>query len=93
MRGLRSLLNHRGSLSNMRPNPWMLVLWLLAATLTGAGVTALAALALTAPDPESVQSFYVVPRVLGAVAPWLLVVGIAAGVGALFLQAIRWRRG
>ena len=77
----------------MRRNPWMLALLLLAATLTGAGVTAFAVLALTSPDPVSVRDFYVVPEVLRSLAPWLLGLGLVAAVGALFLLAVRWRRG
>lgn len=77
----------------MRPNPWMLVLWLLAATLTGAGVTSLAVLAFTTRDSSSVREFYVVPAVLGGLTPWLLGLGVAAAVGALVLHAVRWWRG
>ena len=76
-------------------NPWLVVLWLLAVGLLASGLGALwySQTLLAVPNPDSVQEFYVIPAVLAALAPWFVLVGLAALVGVVFLHAVRWGRG
>jgi hypothetical protein len=76
-----------------RRNPWLIVLWMLGALMLAGGLGGLwlVQMLLSAPNPESASSFYVVPVVLQSVAPWLAVVGLLTIVGVIFVHAVRWR--
>lgn len=77
-------------------NPFLALLWLVAAALVGAGFWAQARVLDTpAPkpnEPPTVEEFYVIPAVLGATAPWLIAIGLATVVVAVALHAFQWIR-
>ncbi|MCU1410599.1 MAG: hypothetical protein JWR04_1306 [Rhodoglobus sp.] len=75
-------------------NPWLIVLWVLAVVFTAAGAAALyySTLALSSPNLDNTVTFYVVPQLLQAVAPWLVGVGLATLSGVVFVHAVQWRR-
>jgi len=79
-----------------RPNPFLVLLWVLAAALVGLGfwaqARALAPLAVVADEPPTVEQFYVIPAVLGAIAPAMIAIGLAAIVAAVSLHALQWAR-
>lgn len=74
-----------------RFNPWLLVLWILGIGLTAAGIWAQSQLLTVTPASDTVTGFYVVPALLREFAPWLVSVGLAGVVAAVFLHALRWR--
>ena len=77
----------------LRGNPWIPTLWIGAAVLVISGIAGQTAaeVLVAAPTADSAFLEYVVPAVLRAVSPWLLVAGLVAGVGVIFLHAVRWR--
>ncbi|CAN5350158.1 hypothetical protein BH11ACT5_BH11ACT5_12210 [soil metagenome] len=77
-----------------RRNPWLAVLWVLAAVFTASGTAALyySTLALSSPNLDNTVTFYVIPQLLQAVAPWLVGVGLATFSGVVFVHAAQWRR-
>lgn len=77
-----------------RRNPWLAVLWTMAAVFTLAGAAALyySTLALSSPNLDNTVTFYVFPQLLQAVAPWLVGVGLATFSGVVFVHAVQWRR-
>ena len=74
-----------------RFNPWLLVLWILGIGLTAAGVWAQWQLVTVEPSSDTVNAYYVIPALLREFSPWLVAVGLAAVVAAVFLHALRWR--
>ena len=77
-----------------RRNPWLALLWILAAVFTASGAAALyySTLALSSPNLDNTVTFYVFPQLLQAVAPWLVGVGLATFSGVVFVHAAQWRR-
>ncbi len=71
-------------------NPWLIVLWILAVLLIAAGGFTLTQTAQS--TGADVVPVLILPVVFAALAPWLLGVGLAALVGAVFVQAIRRER-
>ena len=77
-------------------NPWVTVLWVIAAVFVVAGVagqtfaqtSVRGSVSLAGAD---VFMTYVVPSVLQSICPWLVLTGLAALVGVVFLHAVRWR--
>ncbi|MGX5682207.1 hypothetical protein [Schumannella luteola] len=80
--------------AGLRGNPWVVVLWSVAVLFSagGLGMTWYSQQLAVAPDVGTPVSYYVLPAVLGAVAPIVLGVGLATLAGVLFLHAVRWRR-
>lgn len=78
----------------LRGNPWVIVLWAIAILFPvgGLGMTWYSEQAAATPDVGSPVTYYVLPAVLGAVAPLVLGVGLATLAGVVFLHAVRWRR-
>ena len=74
-------------------NPWLVVLWSLAAAFIAAGVwaTAQAEVTLATPNADNSVTYYVLPYVLQALAPWVLAAGLGALVSAVVIHAVRWR--
>src|SRR5688572_8514843 len=73
-------------------NPWLALLWLLAALLTLGGVAALLIVgAVELAPPSGPFTFYVLTALLAGVAPWLVASGLVAVVGAVFVHALEWR--
>ncbi len=83
-----------GNPASLRGNPWVVVLWVLALGLSAAGLWATwyAQDLYASPTIGNVESYYVMPAVLSAIAPWLLGVGLLALVAVVFLHAVRWRQ-
>ena len=82
-------------LSRSRFNPWLALLWLLGVLLTAAGAWAEWGVQKTVvilTRPPTVEEYYVIPAVLSAFSPWLLIVGVAALVAAVHLHAAQWQR-
>lgn len=77
----------------VRGNPWIVVLWVLAAVFTATGVWALwqSEVQLNSPNLDNTVTFYVIPYIMQALAPWLVGAGLACFVLVVFLHAIRWR--
>jgi hypothetical protein len=75
-------------------NPWMPVLWVLSALMIAGGTWGLwqAAVLAGTQDPAADVWSSVLPVVLGAVAPWLVGVGLATLSGVVLLHAARWHR-
>ena len=77
-------------------NPWLALLWVFAVVLVSLGVwgQAKAFELQTAPwrGQPPVEDFYVLPVVLGTLAPWLVAIGLVAAAGATLLHAVRWLR-
>ena len=71
-------------------NPWLAVLWVLAAVLVvvGAWFAWQSGLPDTGTGADVVPVF-VLPAVFSALAPWVLGTGLAALVGAVFVHAQR----
>lgn len=77
----------------LRGNPWVVVLWVLGALLTGGGLWAFWQSQAMREGVDSVPSDYVFPVILEGVAPWLVLVGLATLIATVFLYAVRWRKG
>lgn len=77
----------------LRANPWVPALWIVAAVLIVLGIAGqTAAEVITAgPTADTPLVEYVIPALLRALSPWLLVAGLLAGIGVMFLHAARWR--
>ena len=78
----------------VRGNPWVVVLWVLAALFTATGAWALwqSEVQLESPNLDNAITFTVFPQVMRALAPWLVGAGLACLVLVVFLHAVRWRR-
>jgi hypothetical protein len=77
----------------LRANPWVPALWVVAAALIVGGVAGqtIAEVITAGPTAETPLVEYVIPGLLRALSPWLLVAGLLAGIGVMFLHAVRWR--
>ena len=74
-------------------NPWLALLWALAALLTVGGIAArLVVGAVELAPPSDPFTFYVLTELLDGVFPWLVAAGLLALVGAVFVHALEWRR-
>ena len=77
-------------------NPWIAVLWVIAGvfvlgglagqiyaqTIFGGGMST---------GAGDVFRTYVIPGIIQSVCPWMILTGLAALVGVVFLHAVRWR--
>lgn len=76
-----------------RLNPFLVALGASAVVLLGVGLYLVSRLRDLFADTQSTSSFdYVTLQVLMFAAPLLLVLGLATGIGVLFLFAVRWDR-
>ncbi|MBN9239692.1 MAG: hypothetical protein BGO97_08335 [Micrococcales bacterium 70-64] len=76
-----------------RLNPFLVALGASAVILLGVGLYLVSRLRDLFADTQSTSSFdYVTLQVLMFAAPLLLVLGLATGIGVLFLFAVRWDR-
>ncbi len=77
-------------------NPWIRVLWVIAPLFTVGGLAGQAwaqsrmYTGFTS-NGADVFSSYIIPAVTQAITPWMVLVGLAALVGVVFLHAVRWR--
>lgn len=77
-------------------NPWVRVLWVIAPVFVVGGLAGQAwaqsqlmgSYSTTSPD---VFAAYIVPAVAQAICPWMVLTGLAALIGVVFLNAVRWR--
>ena len=77
-------------------NPWVRVLWVLAPLFILGGLAGQAwSQTLFAgdiyPGDSRFVTSYVLPTLVGSLSPWMVLVGLAALVGVVFLHAVRWR--
>lgn len=72
-------------------NPWLVLLWVVAGVLLGAGAALISQSGPAAGTGDSVVPVFVLPAVVLALAPWLVGTGLAAVVGAVLVHALRWR--
>ena len=71
-------------------NPWLVALWVLAALLVVSGAWLVWQSTLDSGGTGAdVVPVFVLPVVFSALAPWVLGTGLAAVVGAVFVQAQR----
>lgn len=76
-----------------RPNPFLIALGAVAVLLLGGGLYLVSRLRDLFADTQSTSDFdYVTLQVLMYAAPLLLVLGLATGIGVLFVFATRWGR-
>jgi hypothetical protein len=76
-----------------RLNPFLLALGAVAVLLLGGGLYLVSRLRDLFADTQSTSDFdYVTLQVLMYAAPLLLVLGLATGIGVLFVFASRWER-
>lgn len=76
-----------------RTNPFLIALGALALLFLGGGLYLVSRLRDLFADTQSTSDFdYVTLQVLMYAAPLILVLGLATGVGVLFLLASRWDR-
>ena len=74
-------------------NPFIIVLAVVAVVLTGGGLLLFSRLGALFADTQSSTGYdYVTFQVLVIAAPLLVCLGLATGVGLLFLFAVRWSR-
>lgn len=76
-----------------RLNPFLIALVAAAVVLIGGGLYLTSRLGELFANPgESSQYDYITLQVMTIAAPMLIVLGIATGVGVLFIYAVRWGR-
>lgn len=81
---------------SLEGNPWVRVLWVIAPVFILGGLIGQAwsqSLLFNgsySSDPSAFLS-YVAPSVVQSVGPWMVLIGLAALVGVVFLHAVRWR--
>ena len=76
-----------------RTNPFLIALGAVAILLLGGGLYVVSRLRDLFADTQSTSDFdYVTLQVLMYAAPLVLVLGLATGIGVLFLLAARWGR-
>jgi hypothetical protein len=76
-----------------RTNPFLITLGVVAILLLGGGLYVVSRLRDLFADTQSTSDFdYVTLQVLMYAAPLVLVLGLATGIGVLFLLAARWGR-
>lgn len=79
--------------SARRFNPFLIALLAAAVLLIGGGLYLTSRLGeLFASPTESSQYDYITLQVMTIAAPMLIVLGIATGIGVLFIYAVRWGR-
>ncbi|MGV8970718.1 MAG: hypothetical protein ACOH10_00225 [Rhodoglobus sp.] len=77
-------------------NPWIRVLWIIAPVFIIGGLAGQAWAQsrmfgnFNANGPD-VFTTYIVPAVAQSICPWMVLTGLAALVGVVFLHAVRWR--
>ena len=72
-------------------NPFIIVLAVIAVVVTGAGLVLFSRLGAIFADTQSSAGFdYVSFQVLVIAAPLLVCLGLATGIGLLFVLAVRW---
>ncbi|MDJ0333924.1 hypothetical protein QMG83_01670 [Salinibacterium sp. G-O1] len=77
-------------------NPWIRVLWIIAPVFIIGGLAGQAWAqsrmfgGFSSNGPDVVTS-YIVPAVAQSICPWMVLIGLAALVGVVFLHAVRWR--
>ena len=77
-------------------NPWVRVLWVIAPVFILGGLIGQAwsqTLLFSGSYASGPSGFvsYVAPSVMQSVGPWMVLTGLAALVGVVFLHAVRWR--
>ena len=76
-----------------RTNPFLIALGAIAALLVGGGLFLVSRLRDLFEDTQSSSNFdFVTLQVLTATAPLLISLGLATGIGVLFVYAVRWQR-
>ena len=83
---------------SLQGNPWIRVLWVIAPVFVLGGVIGQAwsqTLLFSGSYASGPSGFasYVAPSVMQSVGPWMVLTGLAALVGVVFLHAVRWRAG
>ena len=81
---------------SLQGNPWIRVLWVIAPVFVLGGVIGQAwsqTLLFSGSYASGPSGFasYVAPSVMQSVGPWMVLTGLAALVGVVFLHAVRWR--
>lgn len=77
-------------------NPWVRALWVIAPVFIVVGVVGqgwaqsklMGSFSSTSPDAFSA---YIIPSVAQSLCPWMVLTGLAALVGVVLLNAVRWR--
>ena len=77
-------------------NPWIRVLWVIAPVFILGGLAGQAwsqsrLFGSVNPNGTGVFMSYVVPAVAQSICPWMVLTGLAALIGVVFLHAVRWR--
>jgi len=76
-----------------RPNPFVLGLLGAAVLLVAGGLYLVSRLSDMFANPQgSAQYDYITLQALTIAAPMLIVLGVATGIGVLFIYAVRWKR-
>jgi len=83
-----------------RINPWLVALWVAAAVLVIAGIggqiyletTTVPMIGAGYVEVLTAEGLAVVPAVVGALAPWLVCIGLASAVSATAIHSLRWYR-
>lgn len=80
-------------LAPRRANPFLIALLVIAVALVGGGLYLTSRLGelFASPGPTD-QYDYITLQVMTIAAPMLIVLGIATGIGVLFIYAVRWGR-
>ena len=81
---------------SLQGNPWIRVLWVIAPVFVLGGLIGQAwsqTLLFSGSYASGPSGFvsYVAPSVMQSVGPWMVLTGLAALVGVVFLHAVRWR--
>lgn len=74
-------------------NPWIPILWITAAVFTIAGLVAqYTSIGISySPTAPTAAQEYVLPTVLGSLAPTLFMAGLATAIATLVIHALRWQ--
>jgi len=83
-----------------RINPWLVGLWVAAAMLVIAGIggqiyletTTVPMIGAGYVEVLTAEGLAVVPAVVGALAPWLVCIGLASAVSATAIHSLHWYR-
>lgn len=76
----------------LRGNPWVVALWVVSAVMVVAGITLQwQAQQFFIDGVGSDATGYALQSLYSSIGPWFTLVGLAAGVGVMFLHAMRWR--
>lgn len=77
-------------------NPWVKVLWIIAGVFVIGGLLGQSwaqsqfGNGVTTNGPNAFTS-YVIPSLVQSICPWMILTGLVALVGVVFLHAVRWR--